>query len=118
MSAIRRRGVASHRLLSKHTAIEDNRELVVLADAGRGAPPELRWIAWSGHADELAGDEAGLVGGEEGDDLGDLVGLADVAEGAGGGDGGGDLGGHPAGVGGGRVDHVGGDAVAAELGGR
>src|ERR1019366_4408453 len=62
----------------------------------------------SGHADYLPGDVARLLGGEEGDDLGDLVGLRQVPERARGYGGPLDLGSDPPGVRGGGVAHVGG----------
>src|ERR1019366_6757587 len=67
----------------------------------------------SGHADDLPGDVARLLGGEEGDDLGDLVGLGQVPERARGYGGPLDLGSDPPGVRGGWLHHVGGDPVGS-----
>src|ERR1035438_8864247 len=69
----------------------------------------------SGHADDLPGDVARLLSGEEGDDLGDLVGLGQVPERARGYGGPLDLGSDPPGVRGGWLHHVGGDPVGSQF---
>src|SRR6185312_10988546 len=76
------------------------------------------WRGWLAERDHVRGDQGGGVGSEVGDDLGDLAGGGDVneprarcdvlADGAG----------DPAGVGDGRVDHVGRDPERGELEGR
>src|ERR1039457_1058473 len=67
----------------------------------------------SGHADDLPGDVARLLSGEEGDHLGDLVGLGQVPERARGYGRPLDLGRDPPGVRGGGLHHVGGNPVGS-----